>query len=115
MKNLFKKRIFFGILAFVLFIGLSLAVLEAGSYIREKDSYVEVGGGKTAYVPRTAKFVKVNGVVRRIVKFSATLSNTERDCECPKCCDGYCYIIVFTDFGTIKGPVVTLGILWLSC
>jgi hypothetical protein len=115
MKNLLKKRIVFGILAFVLLVGLSFAVLEAGSYIREKDSYIEVGGGKTAYVPRTAKFVKVNGVVRSIVRFAATLSAEEKECKCPKCCDGYCYIIVFTDFGTIKGPVVTLGILWLAC
>jgi hypothetical protein len=115
MKDLLKKRVVFGILAFVLFVGLAFAVLEAGSYIREKDNYVEVGGGKTAYVPRTAKFVKVNGVVRSIVKFSATLSNMEKDCECPKCCDGYCYVIVFTDFGPVTRPIIMLGIVWMSC
>jgi hypothetical protein len=115
MKDLLKKRVVFGILAFVLFVGLAFAVLEAGSYIREKDAYIEVSGGKAVYVPRTAKFVKLNGVVRSIVKFSSALSSGEEVCKCPKCCDGYCYIIVFTDFGTIKGPVVTLGILWMSC
>jgi hypothetical protein len=115
MKILIKKRIVVGALAFVLFIGLAIAVLNAGSYIREKDSYVEVGGGKIAYVPRTAEFVKVNGQVRRIVKFSSALSNAEKDCECPKCCDGYCFVIIFTDGGPIKNPIIILSVVWVAC
>jgi hypothetical protein len=115
MKNSTRKRIALGTLAFVLLIGLAIAVLNAGSYIKEKDSYVEVGGGKIAYVPRTAQFVKVNGQVRRIVKFSTALSAAEKDCKCPKCCDGHCYIIVFSDAVLTANPIIILSVIWMSC
>lgn len=99
----------------VLLVGLVVAFLNAASYIRERDAYIELSSGKIAYVPRTAKFVKVNGQVRRIVKFSSTLSNAEKDCECPTCCDGYCYMIVFSDAGPIVNPIIILAIIWFAC
>jgi hypothetical protein len=59
--------------------------------------------------------VKVDGVVRSIAKFSSTFSGEEDKCKCPKCCDGYCYVIVFTDFGPVTRPIIMLGIVWMSC
>jgi len=115
MKSPVKKKVVLVAFAGVLMIGLVIAVLHAGSYIKEKGSYVEVGGGRIAYVPRTAKFVKVDGQVRRIVKFSTTLSNAEKDCSCPKCCNGNCFIIVFSDGGVIGKFITPLSVIWISC
>lgn len=115
MKNSVRKKIALGTLTCVLLVGLLIAVMNAGSYINERDKYVEVGGGKIVYVPRTAEFVKVNGQVRRVVKFASTLSNEEKDCQCPKCCNGSCYVIVFIDGGPIHNPIIILSILWVAC
>jgi len=115
MNNSIRKKVVLGTLTCVLLVGLLIAVLNAGSYIKERDNYVEVGGGKIAYVPRTAEFVKVNGQVRRIVKFASALSKAEKDCECPKCCNGNCYVIVFSDCGPIYNPIIMLSILWVAC
>jgi hypothetical protein len=75
---------------------------------------IEVHGPETAYIPSTAKYVKYDGVVRRIVKFSETLEEGE-DCPCPRCCDGRCYVIIFTDPITPGGPLRVPYILWLEC
>jgi hypothetical protein len=98
-----------------LLVGLAIAVLYAGDYFRPADKLIEVGGAKTAYVPRTAKFVTVNGEVRKIVKFSTAMTSDLRDCKCPNCCDGYCYVIVFTDGPPSAGPVIILAIIWMFC
>jgi hypothetical protein len=115
MNNAIRKKMVLGTLPCVLLVGLLIAVLNAGSYIKERDNYVEVGGGKIAYVPRTAEFVKLNGQVRRIVKFASTLSNAVKDCKCPKCCEGNCYVIVFTDGGPVHNPIIILSIIWVAC
>ncbi len=75
---------------------------------------IEVHGAEPACVPSTAKYVTYDGVVRKVVKFSETLDEGE-DCPCPKCCDGRCYVIVFTDPITPGGPLRVIYILWLSC
>ena len=115
MKKNVRKRVVLCFGASVLVVGLTIAVLYAGDYFKQGAKYVEVGGSLTAYVPRTAKFVTVNGQVRRIVKFSTALASNQTDCKCPKCCDGDCYAIVFTDGAPAPGPIIILAIIWLAC
>jgi hypothetical protein len=115
MKNSIYKKVVFIALTCVLSIGLVIAVLNAGSSIPKKDSYIEVGGGKIVYVPRTTQYVKFNGQVRKVVRFASTLSADEKDCKCPKCCDGNCYVIVYTDRVPGSKPILPLWVLWVSC
>jgi hypothetical protein len=96
-------------------IGLVTMVMKADSNTPKKDSYIEVGGSKTVYVPRTAKYVKFNGQIRKVVRFASTLNADEKDCDCPHCCDGYCYVIVFSDSVPGSNPISPLVILWVSC
>ena len=115
MKNSIYKKVVLIALACVFSIGLVIAVLNAGSSTPKKDSYIEVGGGKIVYVPRTTQYVKFNGQVRKIVRFASTLSADEKDCKCPKCCDGNCYVIVYTDRVPGSKPILPLWVLWVSC
>jgi len=110
-----KKTVLIGF-AFVFFVGLVAMVMNAHSYTKEREGYIEVGGDRIAYVPRMAKFVKVNGEVRRIVKFASSLSAADEDCECPYyCCKGSCYIIVFSDGLPGGNPIKVLTVIWLAC
>lgn len=115
MDNSVRQKIVLIGLTCVFFIGLVTAVLNATSYAKERDNYIEVGGGKIVYVPRTTTFVKVNGQVRRIVKFASSLSQEEIDCECPNCCKGSCYVIVFSDSILGGNPIVILTVIWVAC
>jgi len=115
MKSSIGKKIVLIVLTCVFSIGLVIAVLNAGSSTPKKDSYIEVGGGKIVYVPRTTQYVKFNGQVRKIVRFASTLSAGEKDCQCPKCCDGYCYVIVYSDSVPGSKPILPLFVIWLSC
>jgi hypothetical protein len=115
MKNSIYKRVVLIVLACVFSIGLVIAVLSAGSNTTKKDSYIEVGGGKIVYVPRTTQYVKFNGQIRKIVRFASTLSAEEQDCQCPNCCKGSCYMIIFSDGIPGKGPIITLAVIWFSC
>jgi hypothetical protein len=115
MKSFMSKKVVLIALTCVLSLGLVIVVLNAGSSAPTKDTYIEVGGGKIVYVPRTAQFVKFNGQIRKIVRFASTLSADEKDCQCPNCCRGYCYLIIFTDGIPGKGPIITLSVIWFSC
>ena len=115
MKHSISKKVVFIALTCVFSIGSVIAVLNAGSSIPKKDSYIEVGGSKIVYVPRTAQYVKFNGQVRKVVRFASTLSADEKDCKCPKCCDGNCYVIVYTDRVPGSKPILPLWVLWVSC
>jgi hypothetical protein len=115
MNHTIRKRLLLGGFACVLILGLTIAILDAGSYIKEKESYIEVGGGKIAYVPRTTQFVKVDGQVKKIARFATTLSSGEEDCACPNCCKGYCYVIVYTDSGSVGKPAIILAVIWVRC
>jgi len=115
MKNSIYKRVVLIVLACVFSMGLVIAILNAGSNTTKKDSYIEVGGGNVVYVPRTTQYVKFNGQVRRIVRFASTVSSAEIDCQCPNCCKGSCYVIIFSDGSPIKGPIIILSVIWLSC
>jgi glycine/D-amino acid oxidase-like deaminating enzyme len=115
MKNSMGKKIVLIALTCVFSIGLVIAVLNAGTSTPKKDSYIEVGGGKIVYVPRTTQYVKFNGQVRKIARFASTLSPAEKDCQCPNCCKGSCYIIIYTDGLPIFGPIIILSVIWLAC
>ena len=113
-KTLGRKMILIA-LACAVSLGLANAVLKAGSYLTERESYIEVYSDKVVYVPMTAQYVKYNGQVRKIAKLAVSLSEGDEDCKCPKCCDGYCYIIIYIDCGPILNPIRMLGILWIAC
>jgi hypothetical protein len=115
MKHSISKKVVFIALTCVFSIGLVIAVLNAGSSIPKKDSYIEVGGGKIVYVPRTTQYVKFNGQIRKVARFASTLNVGEKDCGCPKCCDGNCYVIVYTDSIPGSNPISPLWVLWVSC
>jgi len=115
MKNSIGKKVVLIVLTCVFSIGLVIAVLNAGSSTPTKDSYIEVGGGKIVYVPRTTQYVKFNGQVRKIVRFASTLSAAEQGCQCPNCCKGSCYVIIATNASPVKGPIIILAVIWLAC
>jgi hypothetical protein len=115
MKNSNGKKVVLIALACVFSLGLVIAVLNAGSSSPKKDTYIEVGGGKIVYIPRTTQYVKFNGQVRKIVRFASTLSAAEKDCQCPNCCKGSCYVIIYTDGSPIFGLKICLAVIWLSC
>ncbi len=77
--------------------------------------YIEVHGPDIAYVPMTEKYVKYDGLVRKISRFSAALNSGEEDCKCPNCCNGHCYIIIYTGIISPVGPLMVPAILWLEC
>jgi hypothetical protein len=115
MKNPIITKAVLIALTSAVFIGLVIAVLNTNASTPKKDSYVEVGGNKIVYVPRTAQYVKFNGQVRKIVRFASTLSVGTEKCGCPNCCNGYCYVIVCTDSVPGTAPILPLSILWVSC
>ena len=99
----------------ILLLGLVARVQKADSAFVEKANYIEVHGPDIAYVPMTAKYVKYDGIVRKISKFSAIQNADEKDCQCPKCCDGSCYVIIYTGLIFPSGPIRVLYILWIEC
>lgn len=115
MKNLICKKVVLITLTGVFSVGLVIVVLNGDSNPAKRDPYIEVGGSKIMYVPRTAQYVKFNGQIRKIVKFASTLNAGDKDCRCPKCCDGYCYVIVYTDSVPGSNPISPLVFLWVSC
>jgi hypothetical protein len=81
----------------------------------EGGDYIEVHGPSIACVPLTAKYVKYDGIVRKIAMFAEALSPGDEDCQCPKCCEGHCYVVIYIGFVSPSGPVRMLAILWLEC
>lgn len=81
----------------------------------EKKSYIEVHGSDIPYVPMTEKYVKYDGQIKKIVRFAATLETGKEDCKCPKCCDGACYVIIYTDVIYPGVSVKGLYFLWIEC
>ena len=113
-KNTNKR----GVLLFLfctLFLGLVSGAPKTVSSTAKKDVYIEVHGSSIACVPLSTKYVKYDGRVRKVLRFSATLLAGEEDCQCPTCCNGECYIIVYTDLLLPGGFKRILIILWLDC
>ena len=113
--------------------GLVGAFLRANSYVAQYSTFIEVCSNGIAYVPLDTKYVKCNGIVRKVLGFTKTATDEEDPCKCPNCCEGKCYVIVTSDprleFGLEPGENSTFPdveyfresgsldsyILWLSC
>jgi hypothetical protein len=74
----------------------AIATIKANSYVNESKEYIEVCSKGIVYVPLDTKFVKCNGIIRKVMGFTRILP-METDCECPKCCDGSCWVIIYGD------------------
>jgi hypothetical protein len=99
----------------VLAIGLMGSVRYGASRFVGKESYIEVNGPQIAYVPMTTKYVRYDGKLRKVLKFEPIANAATADCRCPKCCNGSCYVIIYTDMIVISGPVRLLYLLWVDC
>lgn len=73
------------------------SIIRASFYIREYNDYIEVCSNGIVHVPKDVKYVKCNGIVRKVLGFVEVLPDEMEDCRCPKCCDGECYVIVIKD------------------
>src|SRR4030067_3722359 len=105
-----------GVLLFsAILLGLSLGAQKTGLPSDKDGTYIEVHGPNIPVVPQTAKYVKYDGKIKRVVKFTETLSAGDEDCQCPKCCKGECYVIIYTDLILPGGPLRILYILWVAC
>lgn len=111
----FENKLVLLTLSCVFSFGLVTAFLEANYYLSGKETYIDVSGPKIAYVPRTTKYVKYNGQVREIIRFATTISENEKNCACPNCCSGYCYVIIYTDVIPTKSQLVILAVIWFKC
>ena len=129
------KRLALAALGCILLLGLAGAMVEARAYLAEQKSYVEVADNGVAYVPRDAQFVKYHGQIRRIARWASSLGADPADCRCPKCCDGRCYVIIFSDrlpddkdaaaeprtpglkdpSVARKGAAIVLMVVWINC
>ncbi len=109
-----KRGVFF-FLSCALFLGLVSGAPRPDLTAAEKDAYIEVHGPGIAYVPLSAKFVKYDGVVRKVARFSAALLTGEADCQCPRCCNGECYVLIYADFIFPGGFKRILVYLWVKC
>ena len=115
MSYAMRKRVLMaGITCFFL-LGAASLIPKAATGQSQAADCIEIMANRITYVPRTAQYVKVNGQVRRIVKFATQLTKAEEDCKCPHCCKGSCYIIVFTDGIILNKPIVMLGFIWVEC
>jgi hypothetical protein len=79
------------------------------------DEYVEIQGSGITFVPLSTKCVKYRGEVKKISRFSIVLAEGELDCQCPNCCNGECYIVVFTEIIVGGSPVRVPAIIWIPC
>lgn len=100
----------------VVFLGVSSRALKlehpSGT---PTDAYIEVHGEGMPCVPLGTKFVKYDGEIRKISRFSVALNEGELDCQCPNCCNGECYIVVFTEIIVGGSPIRVPAIIWLPC
>jgi hypothetical protein len=118
VRPMSKKRGKGGVFLFLsctLLLGLVSGAPKTDLISAEKDAYIEVHGPSIAYVPLSAKYVTYDGMVRKVSRFSATLLTGEEDCQCPKCCNGRCYVIVYTDFIFPGGFKRIPFFIWLEC
>ena len=110
-----KKRGLIIVSTCVFLLGLAAGTQEVDPPIAGNDGYFEVNGPGVPYVPMTAEYVKLDGRIRKVARFASAISTEEGECPCPKCCSGYCYVIIFTDVVTTGGPIRVLYVLWLEC
>lgn len=114
-----KARGIFSVIV-ILLVSISAVCLLGAVAIKKKPmqsrpSYVEISGSEITYVPQTSSYVKIDGKLTRIVRFEPYRQQAETDCRCPKCCNGICYIIVYSDAVILNQPIRLLYFLWLDC
>lgn len=128
-----KRQSVLKLFMIAIFAALFISAIRAGAYLKEYDSYIEVCGKGVVKVPKDVQYVKCNGIVRKVIRIEAVLTEDMADCQCPKCCDGECYVIVTmgaepeTDGCSVEGSPPGPGIeengsdpggvyyLWLAC
>ena len=113
-RNMGKKTAFL-FLSCVILLGLASGAHRTDPVTATEEAYIEVHGPSIAFVPLSAKYVTYDGVVRKVSRFAATLLTGEQNCRCPNCCDGRCYVLVYTDLIVPVGPKRMLFILWVDC
>jgi hypothetical protein len=114
-KRNMREKVGGFILAGVLVLGAVAIAQMANHPPGSGKALIEVHGPDIAFVPLTAKYVTYDGEVRKIVKFTETIEGGKEDCKCPHCCDGNCYVIIYTDLALPGGPVRSLFFLWIEC
>jgi hypothetical protein len=80
-----------------------------------RAAYIEVGGPEIAYIPFNTNYVKYKGEVRKIIRIEPYREQAAEDCQCPKCCGGSCYIIVYSDVIILAEPMRMLYRIWIDC
>ena len=111
-----NKKIAGFILFGVLLLGAFAVAQKPGSPIAGEKTFIEVHGPNIAFVPMSEIYVTYDGKVRKIVKFTETIEDGKADCRCPRCCDGNCYVIIYTNLilpggGSLRAPFI----LWIEC
>lgn len=78
-----------------------ITAYSRGPMVREvsanSSKYIEVCSNGTVYLPPETKFVTCHGRVMRviaIVPLGAQIQGAPADCNCPRCCDGYCAVTI---------------------
>ncbi len=100
----------------VLFLGLVSGVPGTDPPVADTEMgpRVEVHGPDIAYVPLNAKYVTYDGVVHKITRFASAAGAAPGECNCPSCCDGACYIVVYSNVLALNGPP-SLYFIWIDC
>lgn len=110
----FNGRVLTLLLIMVLW-GMPATGLKLDLAASPTDEYVEIHGSGIAFVPLSTKCVKYRGEIKKISKFSIVLEAGTLDCQCPNCCNGECYIVVFTEIIVGGSPVRVPAIIWIPC
>lgn len=110
----FKSRTLIVLLTVVLF-GVPSEGFKLDQAGPRMDGYIEVHGPGISLVPLTTKYVKYDGEIRKVSKFSIVLEAGVLDCQCPNCCDGECYIVVLTEIIIAGSPMQVPAIIWIPC
>ena len=114
MKNPIGTKAILVALTCAVSIGLVIAVLNTDASTWKKGSYFEAGDRNVVGVPGTAQYVEPSGRAGKIVRL-ASLTEVQEGCRCPKCCDGYCYVTIYTVCVPGSVPFLPMAILVVSC
>ena len=133
MKKLSKVIVGLGAVV-VLVSAYSMGTMDTGMSA-DASSYIEVCSQGIVYVPPGTRYVTCHGKIMKVMGIVSREDGEQidggggaGDCYCPKCCGGYCAVIVScggapeTETGTgdwASGPTIntgnTLCTLYLAC
>jgi hypothetical protein len=100
MNRFFK--FLFGISSVVLLVSAYSAGTKDAAMYADTSQYIEVCSRGLAYVPMETRYVTCQGKVMRVIAIVPTREGEEAqtqaegggDCLCPRCCGGFCGVIV---------------------